>query len=152
VPDTSFIAAFANNPLTLSILMIAAIVIIIIWKISPFFKTLIDRMDTNNKDIGSSIEVINKKVDGLVTSDAEQAEHIRLNTLDVLRITVYNESVDVEDRLVAAKRYFIRGGNGKVAAYVKQLAQTHAREWKTILAMVSAEERAQLEKILAEAV
>jgi hypothetical protein len=152
VPDTSFIAAFANNPLTLSILMVAAIVIITIWKISPFFKTLIDRMDTNNKDIGGSIEVINKKVDGLVTSDAEQAEHIRLNTLDVLRITVYNESVDVEDRLVAAKRYFMRGGNGKVASYVKQLSKDHPREWKTILAMVSAEERAQLEKILAEAV
>jgi hypothetical protein len=75
-----------------------------------------------------------------------------LNTLDVLRITVYNESINIEDRLVAAKRYFVRGGNGKVASFVKRLTAEHISAWRTILAMVSADERKQLEKIIEEAV
>lgn len=150
--DTNFIAAFANNPLTLSILMIAAIIVVVIWKVSPFFKDILEKMDSGNKDLADRITTV-------IASDAEQAktindmsEHIRLNTLDVLRITVYNESVDPEDRLVAAKRYFVRGGNGKVASYVKRLIDQYPEQWKTILAMVTLDERAQLEKIIAEAV
>jgi hypothetical protein len=151
MPDMSFIAAFANNPLTLSILLIAAITIVVIWKISPFFKDILERMGKGNDLINDNIKIIDTKVNTLVESDAMQAEHIRLNTLDVLRITVYNENIDAEDRLIAAKRYFIRGGNGKVASYVKRLIAKYPTEWKTILAIVSVDEKTKLEQIIKEA-
>jgi hypothetical protein len=150
--DTNFIAAFANNPLTLTILVIAAIVIIFIWKVSPFFKDLLEHMESGNSNLTTSVQTVTDKVDKLITSDTEQAEHLRINTLDVLRLTVYNEGIDPEDRLVAAKRYFVRGGNGKVASYVKRLIAKYPAEWKTILAIVSIDEKTKLEQIIRDAV
>lgn len=150
MPDTNFIAAFANNPITLTILMITVIIVIAIWKIGPYAKDIIEHIDNGNSALDS-------KVTDLLLSDGKQTqqiteigEHVRLNTLDVLRITVYNEGVDPEDRLVAAKRYFIRGGNGKVAEYVKTLIAQYPHSWKTILAMVSAEERQKLVDIVGD--
>jgi hypothetical protein len=150
--DTNFIAAFANNPLTLTILVVAAIVIIFIWKVSPFFKDLLEHIELGNTNTQVNMQAITTKVDTLITSDAAQAESIRCNTLDILRITVYNSGIAIEDRLVAAKRYFMQGGNGKVASYIKQLIADHAHEWKVVLAMVSEQERAKLEKIIKDTV
>jgi hypothetical protein len=149
MPDTGFIAAFANNPLTLTILMIATIIVVFIWKVSPFFKELADKVKTGN-------ETLTSKVDTLMNSDAQQVKdigemklHLRNTTLDVLRITIYNEGVDIEDRLVSARRYFLQGGNGKVATFVRTLTEQNPSVWKAILAMSTDEERATIEKVLA---
>jgi hypothetical protein len=146
--DTSFIAAFANNPLTLTILMLAGIVGLFIWKVSPYFKDLLSRVDKGNS-------FLSEKVDNLLKSDSTQSEmitaisdHVRCNTLDVLRITIYNESVDIEDRLVAARRYFIRGGNGKVAGFVRTLIDQNTGIWRAIIAMSSDADKELLEKAL----
>lgn len=148
MPNTDFIAAFADHPLTLLILMIATIIVVFIWKVSPYFKDLLAHVDKGNAELTS-------KVNALVVSDTEQAktlnefsEHIRVNTLDTLRITVYNDGIDPEDRLVAARRYFIRGGNGKVAKYVQALIKEYPNSWKAILAMSKPDEVKLLEKAL----
>jgi hypothetical protein len=152
MPDTNFIAAFANNPLTLTILMIAVVVVVFIWKVSPYFKDLLTRVDKGNQNLAD-------KMVHLMDSDTEQtkslnelSEHVRVNTLDTLRITIYNMEIDPEDRLVAARRYFLRGGNGRVAPYVKGLTGQYPNSWKAILAMSKPEERVKLEKALEETV
>jgi hypothetical protein len=153
LPDTNFIAAFANNPLTLSILMIAVIIVVFIWKISPFCKDLLERVTQSN----DSAENMRLRIECLLKSDAEQSnaikeisEHMRCNTLDVLRITIYNEAIDIEDRLVAARRYFIKGGNGKVAVYVQGLVKNNPSIWRTILSMTKDDEKALLPEDLKE--
>jgi hypothetical protein len=137
MPDTSFIAAFAEHPITLSILTVGAIIVIFIWKIAPYFKDLISL----NKNTEA-------KMDAIIDSDKEQSaviaeikENITLNTRDILRITIYNENVATEDRLVAAKRYFLKGGNGKVASYAHKLIDAHEDMWKVILATSKPEEQ-----------
>jgi hypothetical protein len=129
MPDLSFVSAFANNPITLAILMIGATVIVMVWKGNPFLKG------------------INSKIDTLCASDTQQTadikdmkDTVKCNTLDVLRMTVYNEGIDIEDRLVAARRYFVRGGNGKVARYVQDLASANPSAWHAIRACTKPEE------------
>jgi hypothetical protein len=146
--DTNFIAAFANNPITLTILIIGTIIVVIIWKVSPFFKDLLEKMDTGNETVQDQL----KKV---IESDEQQSkdiqdikQHVRFNTLDILRMTIYNEQVDLKDRLVAAKRYFMRDGNGKVATYVSNLIAQNPVIWDTILAMCTPDDQAKLTKAL----
>jgi hypothetical protein len=148
VPDTNFIAAFANNPLTLSILIIGVVLGLTIWKISPFFKDLISRIDTGNKDVREQLEKIVLSDNQQVEDIKDIKEHVRLNTLDILRMTIYNEQVDIKDRLVAAKRYFMRNGNGKVAAYVKILVDQNHIIWDTILATMDPKDVAIIEHAL----
>jgi hypothetical protein len=132
--DLSFIAAFANNPITLAILLIGATVIVFIVKGQPFIKGMFGG--------------INEKIDAIIESDKTQSviideikENVRHNYTDLLRITIYNTAIDIEDRLVAAKRYFVRGGNGKVAEYVSTLVAEHPDVWKVILAMSSEDDK-----------
>jgi hypothetical protein len=148
MPDLSFLAAFADHPITLVILCIAALVGLTLWKVAPYLKDMVKHVDTANV-------ALTAKIDALIQSDAAQeaaisglSEHVRLNTLDMLRLTVYNGAVDIEDRLVAARRYFLRGGNGKTAAYVRELVAQNPAAWKTILAMSSEEERTTLEGVV----
>jgi hypothetical protein len=140
LPDTNFIAAFANNPLTLSILLIGATVIVFIVKGQPFLKNVFGGL--------------NEKIDKLIESDTAQSaaikdvqENVRHNTRDILRMTIYNETVDIEDRLVAARRYILRGGNGKARPYIKQLALEHPDVWRAIVTMSTDEEKALLEAV-----
>jgi hypothetical protein len=142
--DPSFLSAFADKPVTLAILMTALVVIFFIWKGKPFFD-----------DIKKGNTSLDAKIDGIIANDAKQTaaiaeikEHIRTTNLDVLRMTIYNESVDMEDRLVAARRYFIRGGNGKVAAYATELVKENAGIWHVVLAMSKPEEVALLPEAL----
>jgi hypothetical protein len=131
--DLNFVAAFADNPITLAILVVGATAIVLILKGGPIIKEF---RDGNN--------LICEKIDTIVESDKKQTEaiddireHLKMNNLDVLRMTIYNDGVDIEDRLVAAKRYFVRGGNGKVADYVKLLVEQHPSVWKIVLATTS---------------
>jgi hypothetical protein len=146
--DTNFIAAFANNPITLTILIIGAIILVTIWKVSPFFKNLLEKMDTGN-------ETVQTQLNKVIESDEQQSkdiqdikQHLRFNTLDILRMTIYNEQVDIKDRLVAAKRYFMRDGNGKVATYVRNLVTQNQVVWDTILAMCTPDDQLKLTKAL----
>jgi hypothetical protein len=137
MPDTNFIAAFANNPITLAILMIAIVVVVFIWKGQPLVKDFFARNDG-----------LNAKIDRLLKSDEQQTasinriqEHTKYNTLDILRITIYNDAIDIEDRLVAARRYFILGGNGKVATFVRGLVKENPSIWRTLLSITKEDEK-----------
>jgi hypothetical protein len=134
--NLDFVAAFANNPITLAILVVGASVVVFITKGAPLLK-----------EFRAGNDAIVEKVDALAQSDKEQTKAIadicdtmKCNTLDVLRMTVYNESIDIEDRLVAARRYFVRGGNGKVARYVQDLASANPSAWHAIRACTKPEE------------
>jgi hypothetical protein len=138
--NLDFVAAFANNPITLAILVVGAAVVVFITKGAPLLK-----------EFRAGNDAIVDKIDGIIASDAAQTkdiaeikEHIRTTNLDVLRMTIYNESVDMEDRLVAARRYFIRNGNGKTAAYVAELVKDNPGIWRVVLAMSKPEEVALL--------
>jgi hypothetical protein len=142
--NLDFVAAFANNPITLAILMVGATVVVLIWKGQPLIKDFFARNDH-----------LSEKIDKLLESDAEQSEAIKdvqanvcHNTRDILRMTIYNEVVDIEDRLVASRRYLLRGGNGKALPYIKQLAADNPDAWRAIVAMSSDKERAILEKVV----
>jgi hypothetical protein len=140
--NLDFLSAFANNPITLAILVIGASVVVLIWKGQPLIKELLSKSTS-----------MNDKIDGLLESDKAQTtaiddirHNLKCNTLDVLRMTIYNEAIDMEDRLVSARRYLVRGGNGKVAPYIKKLATENPEIWKTIVAMSTEEERQILAK------
>jgi hypothetical protein len=141
--NLDFVAAFANNPITLAILVVGAAVVVFITKGAPLLK-----------ELSAGNDHLSEKMDTLLASDKEQTAAIsdiqvgvKNNTLDILRITIYNESLDIEDRLVAARRYVISGGNGKVAPYIAGLAKANPDIWRTIVAMSSNEERKALEDL-----
>jgi hypothetical protein len=145
--NLDFLSAFANNPITLAILVIGAAVVVFITKGAPLLKEFRGANDS-----------INEKVDTIIENDkrqnkdiTEMKDHLRTNNLDVLRMTIYNEGIDIEDRLVAAKRYFVRGGNGKVAEYVHSLVEQHPSVWKIVLATTSQDKIALLPESLRSA-
>jgi hypothetical protein len=114
-------------------------------------------MATLLKTVQDSDTDLKKMLNTVIDSDAKQAQQIedlqlnlRNNVLDVLRITIYAEHIAIEDRLVAARRYFLKGGNGKVATYVKELVKDHPLEWKAIYAMSKEEERKVLYQIIGD--
>jgi hypothetical protein len=141
MPDLSFLASFANHPITLAILTVGAMVGIFLWKVAP-------TLSSTDKTLKNLVDKVVASDEKQTTQIAEIKTNLRNNVLDVLRITVYNESIAIEDRLVSARRYFLLGGNGKVARYVKGLIGTYDAEWRTILAICTADERTKLEEIL----
>jgi DNA integrity scanning protein DisA with diadenylate cyclase activity len=117
--------------------VVGAAIVVFIWKGQPLVKDFFARNDG-----------LNDKIDRLLKSDEQQTasisliqEHTKYNTLDILRITVYNEAIDIEDRLVAARRYFILGGNGKVATYVSKLVKENPSIWRTLLSITKEDEK-----------
>jgi hypothetical protein len=143
MPDLSFIGAFASNPLTLSMILIAGVTIFLIWKGQPILKDLFDRVGLSNNKLDELIES-----DKVQTADiAEIKDNMRHNYLDLLRLTIYDSDLDIEDRLVAAKRYLVRGGNGKTLPLIKKLAADNPAVWNTIYTMASAEHRVLLEQV-----
>jgi hypothetical protein len=152
IPDLTFLGTYAGHPVTLSILTIGAIIIIIVWKIAPHMKELMEAVKGSNKDLKTLLEKV-------IASDEKQSKMItdlqsgmRNNTLDILRITIYNSEVPIEDRLVAARRYFILGGNGKVAHFVKPLIAQYTSEWSVVIAISTEDERLKIKAILEAAV
>jgi hypothetical protein len=148
MPDLSFLASFASHPVTLSILTVGAIVIIFMVKVFPHMQELKTAIVHSDEDLKSLLTKV-------IASDEKQAAQIeelklnvRNNVLDTLRLTIYTEHIAIEDRLVAARRYFILGGNGKVAEYVTVLARGYQDHWKAILAMSKPDEKAKLEEII----
>jgi hypothetical protein len=131
-------------------------------KVLPHMKELMDAIkhsDSDLKDIltrviasdaaqNELIKAIQADLTGIKTDIAGVKNDIKNNVLDVLRITIYNSDVPIEDRLVAARRYFLLGGNGKVAAYVKVLINSYGKEWSVVLAMSSEDEKAKINSIL----
>jgi hypothetical protein len=153
LPDTNFIAAYADHPLTLAILMITIVIVVYIWKIGPFYKDIIAKLRSGNQTTNE----VSVRIDALLKSDEEQTkaiyeikDQVKHNNLDLLRLNIYNENLDIEDRLVTASRYFIQGGNGKVAEYTKSLIAEHPHVWRTIVAMVSKPEKEKLKTVLGE--
>jgi hypothetical protein len=151
MPDVGFLTAFADNPLTLAILTVGAIVVVFIWKVSPMFKDIVSKLEDSN--VGH--DAINCKIEQIIESDKVQSSkiedlrlHVRNNILDTLRLTIYNTEIDVQDRLVAARRYFLLDGNGKVAMHVNELIKENPEIWKTVMLMSKEEERIKLEAIL----
>jgi hypothetical protein len=139
--NLDFLSAFANNPITLAILVIGGAVFAFIWKGQPFIKDLFGDLHMKIDQIMQNDKMQSKAI-------GEMRMSIRYNSLDILRITIYNEKVDIEDRLVAAKRYFVQGGNGKVLEYVIPLTKDNPVIWKTILAMLKPDEQAAMPKEL----
>jgi hypothetical protein len=148
MPDLSFLSDFAQHPLTLSILTIATIVIVFMVKVLPHMK-----------ELGLSVHKDNSETQALLKRLIESDEHQSViisnlqsnqknSMLDILRLTVYSTNIPIEDRLVAARRYFLLGGNGKVAHIVKPLTVQYGSEWNAILAMSTPEEKALLLKTM----
>jgi DNA integrity scanning protein DisA with diadenylate cyclase activity len=151
MPDLSFLAAFAQHPATLLILTIGAVLAITVWRITPFLKDLGVRIDKSDADLKDKLDNIIES-DKIQTADiADLKINMCNNVKDVLRITIYNESVAIEDRLVSARRYLLLGGNGKTSKYVKELIVKYPSEWRAILAMSKDEDKARLTKIIEEA-
>jgi hypothetical protein len=98
--------------------------------------------------IKDDLNSVKTDVTGLKTGLDGVKLSVHNNVLDILRITVYNDKVPIEDRLVAARRYFLLGGNGKVALYVKGLILTYDKEWSVVIAMSKDEEKAKINSIL----
>jgi hypothetical protein len=108
-------------------------------------KDIISHSDQDLKDLLAKVMASDEKQGAQI---AEMSLNVRNNVLDTLRITIYTAHIAIEDRLVAARRYFILGGNGKVALYVKSLITSYPDHWKAILAMSKPEDRATLEEVL----
>jgi hypothetical protein len=151
MPELSFLTAFADNPLTLSIVTIGGIIVVFIWKVGPMLKDIVGKLEDGNKEHN----VLSTKIEQIITSDKEQSSkiedlklHVRNNILDTLRLTVYDTKIDIQDRLVAARRYFLLDGNGKVAAHVNVLIKENPEIWKTVLLMSKDSEREKLISIL----
>jgi hypothetical protein len=130
--------------------MIGFSVIMFVWKVSPFMKDIVTQLGDKKTGIASKLDTVieTDKVQEAALADIKT--NIRKNTLDILRITIYNEKVDVEDRLVAARRYFLGGGNGKVSKFVKVLISENQPIWNAVLAMSKPEEKEVLNQALGE--
>jgi hypothetical protein len=150
VPDTNFLTAFADHPITLIILMIGFTVLLFVWKVSPFMKDIVTQLGDKNTGIASKLDTVIERDKAQEAALADIKENVRKNTLDILRITIYNEKVDIEDRLVAARRYFLLGGNGKVAQFVLGLIAENKAVWNAVLAMSKPEEKTVLRQALGE--
>jgi hypothetical protein len=142
--DLSWVSAFANNPVTMTILTVGAIAVIFMWKVAPLLK-----------DMHLTNHAVNDKIDKIAASDKEQhtklcelTDAVTYNARDILRLGVYNTSAGVEEQLIAAKRYLLVGGNGKTKVYVNALIEKNRSEWNMLVAMSSDEERNKLKDIL----
>lgn len=166
MPDLSFLTEYAGHPVTLSILTIGAIIIIFMVKVFPHMKELMTAVRSSDKDLkdilakviasdaaqNELIRAIQTDLHDLKTGQEALRKDVNNNVLDILRITIYNEKVPIEDRLVAARRYFLLGGNGKVALYVKGLIVPYAKEWAVVLAMSTDDEKTKITHILEVAI
>jgi hypothetical protein len=112
--DTDFLSSFANSPITLSILVVGALAGLLIWKGLPLLRTY----NVGYDKIRSGIEDIKL----CCTNNAK----------DILRLTFYNESLGIVERLVAGKRYLACGGNGLTGKAIDELAAEHPAEWEMI--------------------
>jgi hypothetical protein len=123
-PDLSFLAAFANNPITLAMLLVAGIVVFYLWKVGP--------------NIVKPIRDLNTKVDNIILHDELQDVKINNNMKDCLRFTIYSPDVAIEDRLVAYKRYVEIGGNGKTSEWAKEnLIKDNEAIWDVVCKLSS---------------
>jgi hypothetical protein len=117
MPDTQFLSAFAEHPLTLTILMIGAITGLFIWKVAPSLRVL---------------KPLNDKVDTIIEHDKRQDAAINNMGKDTLRLNVYNENFEIEDRLVSFKRYKEIGGNGATERYAQKLIDENSEIWRLV--------------------
>jgi hypothetical protein len=97
--------------------MIGAIVGLFIWKVAPSLRVL---------------KPLNDKVDTIIEHDKGQDTAINNIAKDTLRLNVYNENLDIEDRLVSFKRYKERGGNGATQRYAQKLIDANPEIWRLV--------------------
>jgi hypothetical protein len=112
--DLSWLSAFANNPITLAILMIAVVIIFFIWKGLPFVKEI--KLNAFGK-----IENIENNILEIKEENKKQGTAICNVTKDTLRMTIYQNELDITERLIAAKRYLSIGGNGQTQKYIEEI-------------------------------
>jgi hypothetical protein len=117
--DTSFLAAFANQPLSLAILGLLALFGLWIWKGMPkiILKTheklggQIDLMQKNHETMQVDIKY-------LKDSDAIQTSAIVGLQIDSLKGLLINDCIPLSERYWAFFRYVDLGGNGAVKDFV----------------------------------
>jgi hypothetical protein len=117
--DTSFLAAFANQPVSLIILGIVSIIGLWIWKGMP--KVLLksnDDIRSNIKSIQTDVTSMKKDIAHLKQSDKNQTSAIVGLTLDGLKAFVKNETIPLSERYFACFRYFDLGGNGAIKDFI----------------------------------
>jgi hypothetical protein len=98
--------------------------------------------------MGPNIALLGKKLDSIIELDKQQTMNIKYNTLDILRVTLYNTNIHIGDRLIAIKRYLVLGGNGKVAQYAKKLIAENQSDWDMVMRFTADEDKAKVQEAL----
>jgi hypothetical protein len=97
--------------------MIGVIIGLFIWKVAPSLRVL---------------KPLNDKVDTIIEHDKRQDAAINNISKDTLRLNVYNENFEIEDRLVSFKRYREIGGNGATQRYAQKLIDANPEIWRIV--------------------
>jgi hypothetical protein len=97
--------------------MIGVIVGLFIWKVAPSLRIL---------------KPLNDNVDMIIEHDKRQDAAINNMGKDMLRLNIYNENLEIEDRLVSFKRYRDSGGNGATERYSQKLIDAYPEVWRIV--------------------
>jgi hypothetical protein len=133
MPDLSFLSAFVHNPVSLVILMVGGIIIVFIWKGLPYLKYL-------KLDMFDKLNIINQKIVDITATinsikEVNDKQEVKLDNIikDTLRLTIYQDNLSISERLLAARRYFIAGGNGPTRKYIEEnLIKGNEELWNSI--------------------
>jgi hypothetical protein len=133
MPDLSFLSEFVHTPVSLVILMVGGIIIVFIWKGLPYLKyiklDMFDKLDSINKKIVDTTATINS------IKEVNDKQEVKLDNIikDTLRIIIYQDTLSISERLLAARRYLEIGGNGPTQKYVEEnLIKGNEELWNSI--------------------
>jgi hypothetical protein len=117
--DDKMVSALLNNVFGAAVMItVIGLLLFMFFKLPGLLEKVI-----NKKDAG-----MHEKLDGIQTDiaeirkhDAEQDKLIRGISLDMLKKTIHDERIPMEERMSAAVRYLRRGGNGVTRKYVEEV-------------------------------
>lgn len=118
--DTSFLAAFATQPLSLIILGVMILFGIWMWKGMPKIITKThESLKLSMSAIQKDVSQIQIDISQLKKSDCWQNKTIRSIQIDGLKIFLKNEDIPLSERYFGYFRYIDAGANGAIKKFVE---------------------------------
>jgi hypothetical protein len=137
MPDLSWLAAFAEHPLTLIIVMTSGLLGLWLWKIGPTFKLGVASIKDEVAKNTSKIDVISSQIEEIKAHDTAQDAQIRNIHLTTLKKGIFDARLPLSERMGDAARYLKYGGNGPTKKYIdEELIPKDPELWRTLDSLI----------------
>ena len=155
VADQTWLQGIIHEPIALIILGIIVILFIIVWRVAPKFvdkhaefkileinkkyeqinnetNSVVHNISDRFSTVETYIENNKRNIEEIKSEVHQLRNEMKQNNKAVLRLQIFDDSLDDYSRLEAGIEYFKLGGNGKGKAKILEIATNNPEAWDVI--------------------